>query len=63
MPNFLLSMAVCERHGRIEVYIFYDKWAVGFIGGGWGGGWEGVGFEGVREGRGEEVKYLMRAGS
>ena len=49
MPNFLLSMAVCERHGRIEVYIFYDKWAVGFIGVGWGGGWEGVGFEGVRE--------------
>ena len=55
------------------VYIFCDKLVVGFIGGGWGGGWEGVGFEGVREGRGEEVmrrdelrlsedvKYLMRA--
>jgi len=37
MPNFLLSMAVCERHGRIEVYIFYDKWAVSVIVGGKGG--------------------------
>ncbi len=42
------------------VYIFCDKWVVGFIGGGWGGGWEGVGFEGVRAERGEEV--MRRAG-
>ncbi len=40
------------------VYIFCDKWVVGVIVGG-----KGVGFEGVRGERGEEVKYLMRAGS